>query len=243
VLERLVVRRADAVVTVSEPLSADLRRRHGIAVETITNGYDPDDAPPEVDGGRDDDTHTILHAGRMASSQRSPAPVLEALRRLDRDDAEVARRIKLALAGPLTPNERELLGAADVLDRVELLGNLPREQVLARQRQADSLLLLTAGNRRGEATGKLYEYLSAGRPILVLGDRTEAARIVADADAGLAVPVDDPERIAAALARLVAGDVGSNGAPDKYGYPAITARLAELVEVARERAAQRKTRA
>jgi glycosyltransferase involved in cell wall biosynthesis len=108
------------------------------------------------------------------------------------------------------------------------------------ERAADSLLLLTAGNRRGEATGKLYEYLSAGRPILVLGDRTEAARIVADAGAGIAVAAEDPGAVAAALERLVAGEVQPRGAPPEYGYPALAARLAQLVDVAVQRAAARK---
>ena len=240
-LERFVVTRADGVCAVTEPIAVDLRERFGVDAVTITNGYDPDDAErgealaerPEAG------THTMLHAGRMASSQRSPAPVLEALRLLDRDSPAVAAKLRLAFAGPLTAEERSMLEGRDVADRVRLLGSVPRSEVLGRERAADSLLLLTAGARRGEATGKLYEYLSAGRPILVLGDRTEAARIVADADAGVAAPVDDPAAIAAALERLVRGNVTANGAPPEYGYPRLAERMAALVETARTRAAQR----
>jgi glycosyltransferase involved in cell wall biosynthesis len=241
-LEEAVVRRADGVCAVTQPIAADLSERVGVDAWTITNGYDPDDAATAegVDGLLDSGAHSILHAGRMASSQRSPAPVLEALRRLDRDSPEVAARVRLVLAGPLTSAEREMLDDPALRGRVQLLGSLPRPRVLGLEQAADSLLLLTAGSRRGEATGKLYEYLSAGRPILVLGDRTEAARIVADAGAGIAVAADDPGAVAGALERLVAGDIAPTAAPEQYGYPAIAARLAELVEVAVERAAARK---
>lgn len=241
-LEDLVVRRADGVSAVTEPIAGDLRDRFGVDAWTIANGYDPDDVPvaTDVDDLLEDGAHTVLHAGRMASSQRSPAPVLDALRRLRRESPEIAARVRLAFAGPLAVEERSMLADPALDGQIRLLGNLPRERVLALERAAGTLLLLTAGDRRGEATGKLYEYLSAGRPILVLGERTEAARIVTDAGAGIAVPVDDPAAIADALARLAGGEVKPDGPPREYGYPALAARLGELVDVAVERAAQRR---
>lgn len=243
-LERAVVNRADGLSAVTAPIAADLSNRFGVDAWTITNGYDPEDAPAEdvVAPEFDSDRHSMLHTGRMASSQRSPRPVLDAIAKLTRESPGIAGRIELALAGPLSSDERLLVEDPVVARSVRVLGNLPREQVLALQRKADSLLLLTAGNRRGEATGKLYEYLSAGRPVLVLGDLTEAARIVTDAGAGLAVPTDDVDAIAEALRRLVAGQVEPAKPPLEYGYPALATRLAELVEVARERAAQRRTK-
>jgi hypothetical protein len=73
----------------------------------------------------------------------------------------------------------------------------------------------------------------------VLGDRSEAARIVRDAGAGLAAPADDPEAIASALERLPEAAPGA--APRAYSYPEIARRYAELVELARSRAAERKS--
>ena len=125
VLERLVVRRADAVVTVTEPLSADLRRRHGIVVETITNGFDPDDAPPApaAPAGRGASSRSCTPAGWARSgrcgpcSRRSPG-----WRRTTRD---CAGRVELVLAGPA-----DRAGARALRDaRVRALrpgGRLPR---------------------------------------------------------------------------------------------------------------------
>ena len=171
----------------------------------------------------------------MASSQRSPAPLLEAVRLLrERGGAE---RLELVFAGPLTSDERRLLEAPDLAGVVRHVGNLERAEALQLQREADGLLLLTAGTRRGEATGKLFEYLGAERPVLVLGDDSEAARIVRDAGAGLAAPSADPEAIAAALERLP--ETLPAAAPRAYSYPELARRFAELVELARERARNR----
>jgi hypothetical protein len=104
-----------------------------------------------------------------------------------------------------------------------------------------SLLLLTAGTRRGEATGKLFEYLGAERPILVLGEDSEAARIVRAARAGEVAPTGPAESIAPALERLLGGHE-TFAAPDAYAYPEIARRFAELVELARRRAATRNSR-
>ena len=238
-LERLTMTRADGVSAVTQPIAADLRERLGVDAWAITNGYDPEELPSAgdanglLDGGR----HSMLHTGRMASSQRSPQPVLDALRSLRKSDPGVASRFELALAGPLTLEERRMVDAPDLRGHVRALGSLPRGKALELQRAADSLLLLTAGNRRGEATGKLYEYLAAGRPILVIGDRTEAARIVHETGAGLAVPADDVGAVAEALRRLVDGRLPEGGAAsrERYAYPALAQEMADLIALACER--------
>ena len=236
-LERLVARRADLMTAVSEPLAADLYARLGADAHTVTNGFDPEEVPPRTGSSPllHPERRSLVHTGRMASSQRSPAPLLDALRLLrDRGSGD---RLELVFAGPLTSGERRLLEAPDLNGVVRPVGNLERSEALALQREADGLLLLTAGTRRGEATGKLFEYLGAERPVLVLGDDSEAARIVREAGAGLAAPSADPEAIAVALERLP--EAVPAAAPRAYAYPELARRFAELVELARERARNR----
>jgi glycosyltransferase involved in cell wall biosynthesis len=237
-LERLVARRADLMTAVTEPLAADLRQRLGADAHTVPNGYDPDEVPPRTGASPllAPDRVSLVHTGRMASSQRSPEPLIEAVGLLRQRAPALADRLELVFAGPLTPQERSLLESAAA---VRLVGNLERADALQLQREADVLVLLTAGSRRGEATGKLYEYLGAERPILVLGDDSEAARIVRDAHAGEVAPAADPERIAAALERLLSSGAALGSAPRMYAYPEIARRYAELVELARRRALER----
>jgi glycosyltransferase involved in cell wall biosynthesis len=247
-IERAVMTRADVVTAVSEPIAKDLRTRYGADVHTLTNGYDPEELPPARDGDPllAPDRFSLVHTGRIAAGQRTPAPLLDAIRLLRDRSPEIAGRIEVVLAGPLTADELALVGAPDLRGVVHHAGSLPRRRALELQRAASGLLLLTSGARRGEATGKLFEYLAAERPILVLGEDSEAARIVRATASGSVSPAGDVPAIATALQELVTGGPKSDGHPavsrTAYSYPRLTARLAELVELAVERAERRKTR-
>lgn len=242
--ERRLLTRADRVTAVSEPIAADLRARLGIPAATIPNGWDTDEEPAEFrEVYLDPDRHSLVYTGRLATGGRSPAALIEALRRMRARRAPELQEIEIVLAGPLTGEERRAVGRAGVGVSLRAVGNLDHPQALRLQRDADSLLLLTAGSRTGEATGKLFEYISAERPIVVLGDRTEAARIVGAAGAGPVLPADDPERIAEALVALARGtrdgfDPGRLGAArEEYSYARMAERMAEQVEFARSGAA------
>ena len=54
------------------------------------------------------------------------------------------------------------------------------------------------------ATGKVFEYLAAKKPILALADGSEAGRIVARTQSGIVVSMRDQAAIEAALKRLLA---------------------------------------
>ncbi len=94
--------------------------------------------------------------------------------------------------------------------------------------------MLTEGARRTSvATGKLFEYLDAGRPVLVLGEETEAARIVSETGTGDAVSATDPASIADGLRRFSAG--GRAAAPDgdavaRYSWERLAGLYAELIK-------------
>ncbi len=126
---------------------------------------------------------------------------------------------------------------------VRYVGQLSREGSLALQRSADALLLMTSAHHVSHATGKLYEYLTAGKPIIALARGNEAARIVQATGTGVTVAPDDVEGIAHALLTAVDGTLGAAYAPrgrDRYVYPAPAEAVAELVERAIER--RRRTR-
>ena len=91
---------------------------------------------------------------------------------------------------------------------------MTRDESLRIQRGADALLLVT-GHNRSEATGKLFEYLASGRPILALAEGNEAARIVRETGTGVAVGGADPAGLRAALAALADGALERAYAPTR----------------------------
>jgi glycosyltransferase involved in cell wall biosynthesis len=240
-LERDLLGEADAVTVVSRPVAEDLRERLGIESLLVPNGWDPDLAPgDDGDADRraadmlDPERTSLLYTGRFGSYGRDPAPLVRALRDLAARDPSVAAQLELAIAGPVTNEERRLLGSDVSPARISLLGSLSRPDVLRLQRRADALLLLASRERSQLANLKLFEYLAAGRPILALAAGTEAGRIVLETKAGEVVPSSDVAAIRGALRRLAAGELSP---PDPqalapYTYPAAAARMTAAVESA-----------
>jgi glycosyltransferase involved in cell wall biosynthesis len=240
-LERAVARRATRMTAVTRPIADDLRERLGARAATaVSNGFDldelaPDGAPPPP-GLIDPARHTLLYTGRLAYVKRSPGPLLAGLRALKRADPEAAARLEVLFAGPLQADERAEIEADDLRGSTRVLGALDRETTMRLQRATDTLLLITTGNP-SETGQKLFEYLAADRPVLVVGDRTEAARIVRDAGAGTSVPLEDPEAIARGLAALVrdGAQTGDGAIARSFDYAALTDQLeAELEQAIRD---------
>jgi glycosyltransferase involved in cell wall biosynthesis len=238
-LERRVLGAADAVVCVSEPAAADLRSRGIANPVVIANAWDPDDDPSAEaigasQGVLDPERTTLLYTGRFGSYGRDPRGLVDGLAAFAVEHPDCARRLEVAIAGPLRADERALLESDLSPVRVTLLGSVERERSLALQRHADALLLLAQPARSQLVNFKLFEYLAAGRPILPLCAGTEAGRILTDAGLGPAVAANDPGAIANALHGLIEDGVAP---PDpelgrQYRYPATAEAMAGVVEAA-----------
>jgi glycosyltransferase involved in cell wall biosynthesis len=229
-LERIVVRGADTVVSVTPPISDDFTARLGVPVTTITNGFDPDNHPgetaePPLDARR----VSLVHTGSLAYAGTSPGPLLEALKRLAPAEAD---RLEVVFAGPTSAAERAAITDPALAGGVRLAGPLTRPDVLALQRAADALLVIIRDDRPDVATGKLYEYFAARKPILVLGKGTEAARLVEHTGAGLAVSARDVDGIAAALRKLLGGEIQAPAlaAVERFSYARLAEKMSEVVE-------------
>jgi len=233
-LERRWLGGADAVVCVSAPAVEDLRRRQITEPLLIANGWDPE---PEAAAGAsgptgllDPDRISLVYTGRFGGYGRDPRSLIEAIRLLARQQAEAAAKLELVIAGPITQAESELFAADLSPARVVVAGSLERPRALALQHEADALLLVAQPTRSQLLNIKLFEYLASGRPILALAGDTEAGRIV-ERVGGETVRADDPVAIAAALRRLVAGELEtpSAGAVAAYTYPRPAEQMADAV--------------
>jgi glycosyltransferase involved in cell wall biosynthesis len=235
VLERAVLRRADRVLAVTRPIASDLADRLRVPATVITNGFDPDERPARDGPPLDPARHSLVHTGRMTVVGRSPSAFFQGLYEYLRRRPDGARRLEVVLAGPVSAEQHALLADKRLEELVRSVGSLDRPAALRLQHRADTLLVLAEGNdvrpSRSVATGKLFEYLAARRPVLVLGEDSEAARIVCDAGAGVAVRGDDSAAIASALERLVdRGLEAPRKTVDQYSWPALIRRLEAEIE-------------
>jgi glycosyltransferase involved in cell wall biosynthesis len=114
--------------------------------------------------------------------------------------------------------------------------------MLAHQLGADVLLLIIGAGPGSEAvfTGKIFEYLAAGKAILALIPPGVAADLLMEARIGLVVPPDGPEAIADALTELFTdwqnGKLNISPVPEvvaRYNRRRQTKNLANLLDEVR----------
>lgn len=240
-LERRVASRADVLIGVTRPIADDLSSRLGVRSAWIPNAWDPD-----LDGSAahiavpalDSQKVNVVHAGKLyieGSNRRDPSTLGPALRLLLERRPEAAERLRILVAGRLDPNEERYLNELDPAGMIQHVGQLPHDRMLALEREADALLLVTAPELVSLATGKLFEYLAAGKPIIALADRNEAARIIGETATGVTLPIDDADGLARAFEAALDGKLTERYSPhdlDPYVYPAPAQQVAELVEQA-----------
>jgi glycosyltransferase involved in cell wall biosynthesis len=235
-LESRVVRGADRVVAPTAPFLEDFRTRFGRSGGVVPNAWDTElepevarASPPRLDADRVNLVYTGTLGGIRGHDDRA---LLDALRRLVREEPETVRRLRLVIAGRLMDDEAAVLRAPDLRPIVDLVGALPRLEAIALQRQADALLLVTS-HHKSIAHGKLFEYLASGRPILALAGDNEPARIVRATHTGEVADPDDVEAIIQALRRVA--DRSVRYAPrglERYTYESAAQTLSEEIEFA-----------
>jgi glycosyltransferase involved in cell wall biosynthesis len=208
-LERRLLRSVARCVTVSEPLAETLRSTFHVQADVVMNGIDrrraPADPQPAVGVAdlRDRDLAevsprvlTLAHTGALYPGRRTPDPLLNAMKLLGDDRA----RVRLVLAGADHLVAQEAVRRSGTADCVRVVGELPVADSWTIQSQADVLVLLMWNDPRdaGTVPGKLFDYLLARRPILMIGHpEGVAAHLLRSRAAG--VVLSDPRDIAEQL--------------------------------------------
>jgi hypothetical protein len=185
VIERLMVRDAAALVTVSPVWAGQLRRRHSKPAEVIYNGYAGEDFPQPPLREHQGDVLTIRYTGSIYQEFRDPSALFAAIGLLEETLRE---RVRVEFFGDV--GDEILASAAQhrVRDQVIVRSPVPYKRALKLQMEADILLLLQWNDKRDEGNlpGKIFEYLYARRPILLIGyEQGVAARLIKERGAGL----------------------------------------------------------
>jgi glycosyltransferase involved in cell wall biosynthesis len=199
--ERRVVRSAARVIVATDGMRAELAERHPEAaahIVTVRNGFDPADLEGPAPAARSG--FTVSYVGTFQGAITADT-LLAAFARARQASETFARDARIRLVGPLDPQTASAIerrGLGDAVDRVGFVGH----QDAIAEMLAASVLVLVLGDvpeSRHIITGKLPEYLGAGRPVLALVPDGPAADIVRRSGAGWVVPPADAEGAAAAL--------------------------------------------
>jgi glycosyltransferase involved in cell wall biosynthesis len=207
-------------------------------VNLITNGYDDADFVGQdnpFDGG-----FHVVHTG-LLSEDGNPESCWEALGARYRMDPDFRRKLRITLIGKTDAAVLQSISKNGLDAALNNLGYLPHNLIAAYQRNA-SLLLLPLRKEpeaKGILTGKFFEYLAAGRPILAFGPEDgDVASILQETQAGKIFDWNARESISKALHELFLAHQNGTPAPwkgkaeliQKYSRKELTARMVELLE-------------
>jgi len=116
-------------------------------------------------------------------------------------------------------------------NNVEILGYLPHGEAIVHVFGADALVLI-CGSDRMEQSGKVFEYIRAGKPVIALARKDgAAAEVVRECEGGAVVPNDGVEEIKAAVVGCFRGEIGGGAdglKRERYSRENLTKKLAEI---------------
>lgn len=208
-LQSRLIRRADAVSTVSNGLAGYIERIAPGKVLVCYNGYLGEATPAAQTASiaKAQGEFRLVYTGTFYPEKRDPASFFAGLALLAQRTPELAARVHVDFYGPAEDWVRARMGQHILAGQVCFHGSVSYSESIAAQESADLLLFLDWMDDRadGVLTGKLFEYLASGRPILCFGSRanTEAARIITDCNAGQVAV--SPQGVADMLAGALQG--------------------------------------
>lgn len=236
-LEHATFCAAAALTTVSEPFAEVLRGMYPrLEVRSILNGYDPDEVGL-VDTLTGD--FTLTHTGRFYQGLLDPEPLFAAVGNLLVAGLLPRAKIRLRFFVRHEPWVVALARRHGVEDVLELIPWGPREAALRAQQESQVLVLLHWGGptEAGIYTGKVFEYLAAQRPILMIGGGEGVLHDLL-ADTGAGVHVTDRDELQQQLLAWwreysETGRVAWHGRAERierYSHRRMAREFAELLE-------------
>jgi len=256
-LESTVLLNADAVISVSEPITEGLAElvdpSESDKFITITNGFDKADlfgtrgesmverrpylpqsgSGHEQNSQKTDRRFRITYVGSFYGI-RSSSPFLSAAAELCNSGALPARELEITFVGShveIPPDIPEGI--------VRQTGYVAHRIAIEEMLSADALLLVIPnGSAKNAYTGKLFEYLGTGRAILALAPpEGVAAKLIKKAKAGVIADPDEHCEIKNAIMKLYrAWEAGKpltrirQSVVMQYDRERLTQRLAQLLD-------------
>lgn len=192
-LEKEVVLNSNAVVVIGPTIYKEFKQDYNIDSHIIWNGYRNAENKNVQVHVEPDKVFSIVHAGSFYFARNCPV-FWEALSELIAENPGFAKDLQIKIIGNMTPNVAESLEKNNLQKNLLKVEYMEHDKVQDHLRAAQVLLLPidNVPNAEFVITGKLFEYLNARRPVLVIGPvHGDAAHIVRDCQAGYCCGFDD----------------------------------------------------
>ncbi len=197
-LEMGVLKNADVVLSVGHTMNEEFKEMYRNAggtqlekFQVITNGYDDEDVSKTV--LETDKKFSIAHIGTLVKD-RNPDTLWKVLSELVKENLDFKKKLEIKLVGKIDIFVKERIEKYGLQRYINKIDYLPHSEVILEQQRSKVLLLLVNNTRnaKGILTGKFFEYLSAGRPVLAIAPPDgDIAVILKETGAGLLSDFND----------------------------------------------------
>ena len=169
-VNRFIFSRADILTTVSEGLALHLKY-YNSNVHVLRNGITPELLQDKVSSKFKEKNHfSISYTGALYFGQRDPTLLFKAISELINEEKIDKNKLIIRYAGKEGSLWMEKAKENNIESIARDYGMLPLDDALALQAnsQVNILLSWASENQKGILTGKFYEYLRMGNPILLI---------------------------------------------------------------------------
>ncbi|TXD52047.1 MULTISPECIES: glycosyltransferase family 4 protein [unclassified Polaribacter] len=200
-LEKIILENADCVLTVSNSLKEEFVKQ-AKRVEVITNGYDSEvlvSTPSALD-----EKFNISYIG-LLPKQSNPTLFFSALQKICAENTAFKNDLKLHFIGDISDEVKNEIEINNLSENTEFIGYVSHKKAIEYQQKAQVLLLLIPNieNAQGILTGKLFEYLTANRPIFAISPANiDLEDILEQTNTGFVVAYKNEEKIKEAIEEL-----------------------------------------
>lgn len=234
--EKRLLAGSAAVTIVSPSWGEVLDRQHGVdsKLHVITNGYDPEDlsqVEPAQFGH-----FAIVYAGVLYPPKRVITPVMRAIKRLKENSAGRANECYFHYYGAHQEHVVEEAKRAGVSEHVVLHGQVSRAEAFSAVKGANVAVVITtvldeaSKEEQGIVTGKIFEAVGLGAPILLIcPSGSDAESVVRETGLGQAFRGNDVDGIADFLQDLIAGPAVRSEKVAEYSWVNIGQRLDQIL--------------
>ena len=210
-LEAQVVKHCDSLLLASPAWEQVFISRYGDAVRekitVLTNGYESDFIDQNnITSHSHQGLHKFLLTGSMHEAE-SPLTFLEALNIIHKEHPGALDQVEVTFignAGEHLPALKDAAVRTGMADRIVFLTPRSNEECIKLQLAADCLIMFLAAGHHDTISGKSFEYMATGKPILACVPPTGIqADILKKAGNAIVVPYGDTQATVSAILRLL----------------------------------------
>jgi glycosyltransferase involved in cell wall biosynthesis len=230
-----VLRDCDIATVIGEGMKTIFPAVYTSKMQVITNGYDESDfdrsLKPETDKFR------MRYVGNLFSNQNISA-LWDSIAELRKENIDFAKDFELELIGKADSAISESITAKGLYACTKFVSFIPHQDAIAKMQTASLLLSIIpdVANNKLIITGKIFEYMGAGRPVFLIGPiACDAAIVIAAARAGTVHDYTEKEKMKASLLKYY--KQYKDGYPDSgqtnieaYSRKQLTGKLATLLD-------------